>query len=210
MNSSSELKNLFEALAKAQAEMPVAGLNANNPFFKSKYASLPDLVKASRPVLTKNGLAVIQGTKEEAMGRITIHTRLCHTSGEWIESIMSLNPNKPGIQELGKEMSYLKRYQYAMITGVIASDDPDDDDGESAMTHHRGHNNQRPTHAERISKEQYDDISHAIESLPASEQELIVEKLYEFYKIKSLADLPKDTYRQVIDRLRKIIENGTK
>lgn len=215
MNSTAELKNLFEALAKSQAEMPTAGLNANNPFFKSKYANLPELVKASRPVLTKNGLSVIQGTHEQD-GKIILFTRLCHISGEWIESVMSVLPSKPGIQEIGKEMSYLRRYQYACITGVVATDDPDDDDGESAMNAVRNgslpYQSQKPASNanvvdyECISKDQLDELYNAIEQLPEVEHEPMVKKLRKKYDIDELRFLPKAQYRLIVDHVRDSVD----
>lgn len=209
MNSSTELKNLFEALAKAQAEMPTAGLNAANPFFKSKYANLPELVKASRPVLTKNGLSVIQGTHEND-GKILLFTRLCHISGEWIESVMSVLPTKPGIQEIGKEMSYLRRYQYACITGVVATDDPDDDDGESAMQSvrpsqsHVSHQN-RSTNENVvgvISNEQLDQLVIEIQKLPQEMRSPTVAQIASFNKIRVLSELRQDQFEGVMRSIR--------
>jgi hypothetical protein len=57
---STEISELFSALSKAQAEMPIIGETASNSFFKSKYAKFADIIKATRPCLTKNGLAIIQ------------------------------------------------------------------------------------------------------------------------------------------------------
>ena len=57
---STELSELFTALSKAQLEMEVAKTDSVNPFFKSKYADLASVVKASRPHLAKNGLSIIQ------------------------------------------------------------------------------------------------------------------------------------------------------
>src|SRR5271170_773684 len=57
-NRSSECNKLFEALAKAQSEMLIADRDSNNPYFKSKYADLASITRASRPSLTKHGLSV--------------------------------------------------------------------------------------------------------------------------------------------------------
>ncbi len=40
--------------------MPVAVFDATNPFLKSKYASLGAVIHASRPILAKHGLSLIQ------------------------------------------------------------------------------------------------------------------------------------------------------
>ena len=60
MNKSETITHLATALAKAQAEMPVAVFDATNPFLKSKYASLGAVIHASRPILAKHGLSLVQ------------------------------------------------------------------------------------------------------------------------------------------------------
>jgi hypothetical protein len=60
MTRSESLSNLATALAKAQAEMPVAAFDATNPFLKSKYATLGAVIQASRPILAKHRLSLVQ------------------------------------------------------------------------------------------------------------------------------------------------------
>ncbi len=52
MTKSESITHLATALAKAQAEMPVAVFDATNPFLKSKYASLGAVIQSSRPMLS--------------------------------------------------------------------------------------------------------------------------------------------------------------
>ena len=80
-HESKELDKLFEALAKAQLEMEVAKTDNVNPYFKSRYADLASVVKASRPFLAKNGICVIQRTVTTEEGRVFLYTRLCHAPG---------------------------------------------------------------------------------------------------------------------------------
>ncbi len=60
MTQSQSITHLAAALAKAQAEMPVAVFDATNPFLKSKYASLGAVIQSSRPILAKHNLSLIQ------------------------------------------------------------------------------------------------------------------------------------------------------
>jgi hypothetical protein len=60
MTRSESLTHLATALAKAQAEMPVAVFDATDPFLKSKYASLGAVIQASRPILAKHKLSLVQ------------------------------------------------------------------------------------------------------------------------------------------------------
>ncbi|CAM5999030.1 unnamed protein product [Sphagnum balticum] len=125
-----ELNELFGALAKAQAEMETAGLTNANPFFKSKYADLAEIVKSSRPALTKHGLSVIQYIEQNEQGSVLV-SMLGHASGQYITSQMPINPAKTDVQSLGSYITYLRRYSYAALVGVVVCDE--DDDGESSM-----------------------------------------------------------------------------
>jgi hypothetical protein len=130
MAQSEQLNELFSALSKAQAEMEIAGLTSNNPFFKSKYADLAELIKASRPALTNNGLSIIQ-IPESHEGIKYIRTVLGHSSGQWIDGLVEVITTKQDIQSLGSAITYMCRYSYRAMSGVIVSDD--DDDGEAAV-----------------------------------------------------------------------------
>jgi hypothetical protein len=124
------LGQLFEALAKAQGEMEVAIKDSKNPFFKSNYADLCSVIKASRPHLSANGLSVLSFMAEVG-GKTYFITRLGHSSGQFIDSIMPFQPPKQDIQTVGSYITYLRRYAYAALSGVAVSDE--DDDGENAM-----------------------------------------------------------------------------
>jgi hypothetical protein len=60
MTKSESITHLATALAKAQAEMPVAVYDATNSFLKNSYASLGAVIQASRPILAKHKLSLIQ------------------------------------------------------------------------------------------------------------------------------------------------------
>ena len=210
---SPELAELFTALSKAQAEMSAAGLNHENPYFKSKYADLADIVKVSRPALSKNGLSVIQQILPNDDGQNILHCILAHSSGQWIETRMRILPAKSDVQSLASYITYLRRYSYAAIVGVVVSNE--DDDGELAVY------DQRQTAAKGVAintkynpKEQsYESIT--IEQLNELEYELaeypdICEQVLEGLKIQSLADMPKSKFLVSANRIREIknLRNG--
>ncbi len=203
------IKAFNKSLAKAQSEMPTAGLNAANPFFKSRYANLDELVRVSRPVLTKYGFSVEQGTKLFE-GKIVFYTVMRHEEGHSVESIFPIEPSKPGIQEIGKEMTYLRRYLYACITGVVTSDDPEDDDGESAMqpvraSQSHGHYQNRSSHENVvgvISNEQLDQLVTEIQKLPQDMRATMVTQIASFNKIRVLSELRQDQFEGVMRSIR--------
>jgi hypothetical protein len=128
MSSSENLNELFTALSKAQAEMRGALKDADNPFFKSRYSDLSSVWESCRGPLTKHGLSIIQITGQED-GKLVLKTRLCHSSGQWLEGVMPILMAKQDSQSLGSAVSYTRRYSLSAIIGGYAVDD----DGEEAM-----------------------------------------------------------------------------
>jgi hypothetical protein len=194
-----QLDKLFTALAKAQSEMNIAELNCINPFYKSKYADLSSIVKASREFLCKNGLSVIQQIIHNQDGNTLLHTKLCHSSGQWLESRMRVVPTDTKVQSLGSYLAYLRRYAYASIVGVVASDTivnigtegsansaSEDDDGEEDRKNDRHGNG---ASQEKISKEQLHTLEKECESYDD-----IVQMLKDGLKINNLCDMPKEKF----------------
>jgi len=201
------INELSSALAKAQSEMPTAGLRSENPYFKSSYADLAEIVRVSRPYLTKNGLSVTQQILTNDDGGTVLHTILMHSSGQWIETCMRVLPPKNDIQTLGSYITYLRRYTYAALVGVVAADE--DDDGEKAQAVHREtfakgvalntKYNPREESAEVVTKEQLEELEYELAEYPD-----ICEMILEGLKIQSLADMPKTKYSASIRRVREI------
>ena len=192
---SNELDKLFTALAKAQEEMEVAKTDAANPFFQSKYADLPSVVKASRPFLSKNGLSVMQITRLIDKNEVLL-TRLCHASGQWIESHMLVKPKKDDIQTYGSTLTYLRRYAYSALVGVVASGD--DDDGEVAMKPIReGSTSSRSV--ELISKPQLQMLSQELHGAPDW-----LDVVLKHYKIGKLSDMLAKDYTECINKIKEI------
>jgi len=133
---SNEINELAAALVAAQAEFSAVPKGSNNPFFKSKYAALPDVVASASPVLAKHGLAVTQGISFQQgfsdnanVLHDTLTTTLIHKSGQWIQSEMPLHLPKQDPQGQGSAVTYARRYAYMAILGLVADDD---DDGNAA------------------------------------------------------------------------------
>lgn len=118
---------LAEALCAAQAVMSGAKKASANPFFKSKYADLSAVFEAIKGPFADNGLAVTQlmGILD---GRSTMTTRLMHSSGQYVESMMFL-PEIADPQKIGSAITYYRRYMLMAIAGIPA----EDDDGNGAV-----------------------------------------------------------------------------
>lgn len=124
MKHSTETKQVFAALVKAQAEMPPAPKDGNNPHFKSKYSTLQSIAETAKPILPKYGLAVCQ-TFEPACDGVSIITSLVHESGEYITGSLFLKPTKNDPQGYGSAITYGRRYAMAAILGIVADEDDD-------------------------------------------------------------------------------------
>ena len=127
MDKSESIKELATALNKAQAAMGGAVKDANNPFFKSKYADLGAVVKAIKEPFAANGLSYTQFPIEEN-GRIGVETILMHESGEWLSNKFTVNLSKQDAQGAGSAITYCRRYALQAIAGIPS----EDDDGQAA------------------------------------------------------------------------------
>lgn len=112
------------ALVKFQSQLRPVNKDSENPFFKSSYADLSSILQAVVPLLTANGLAVIQPMKVEN-GITILITKIIHSSGESIQSEMVL-PVVADPQKFGSLITYYKRYQLQAILGVSTKDEDDD------------------------------------------------------------------------------------
>ena len=116
---------LYAALVKVQAELPIIQ-KTSVIYGRQKYANFADIIRIARPILVKHGLCVTQSF----LGDILI-TRLCHVSGQYIESNLKLPiPEKVGekqniLHETGKAITYLSRYSFNAIVGIATDEDTD-------------------------------------------------------------------------------------
>jgi len=124
------MKNLLEALAKFHAECTPVSKSADNPFFKSKYATLDAIQEHIRKPLQNNGLVVTQANKVVEGNAIVVSTVWHVESGEYIESEFPVVVTKPTAQEYGSAVSYAKRYSLSGLLNLTIQDE--DDDGNKA------------------------------------------------------------------------------
>lgn len=128
MEKSTEIGKLAAALVAVQLEMPTVKKDSVNPFFKSKYADLATVLQALLPVLTKNGLCIVQQVSN-LDGDTALTTTLMHISGEYISATRPLILPKADPQGQGSAITYARRYDAMAIIGMVADKD---DDGNKA------------------------------------------------------------------------------
>ena len=146
MEKSESIKNLAAALTKAQAEMSGAKKSANNPFFKSKFADLGEVIRCVKEPFENNGLSFMQ-FPVSADGFAGVNTIIMHESGEFISQDFMLKCAKNDPQGMGSAITYAKRYGLQGACGIPS----EDDDGNAASS--KGTPTIKPpTQAEAIEK----------------------------------------------------------
>ena len=128
MKSSETLSKLAPALVKAQAAMAGATKSAANPFFKSKYANLEEVIRVVKEPFAANGLCFVQNPVS-GEGTAGVETIILHESGEFISNEFLLKCSKADPQGMGSAITYARRYGLQSACGVPS----EEDDGESAM-----------------------------------------------------------------------------
>jgi hypothetical protein len=124
MLTSEKVDALADALCKAQSEIKAAAKDRDNPFFKSRYATLDAVWEACRGPLTAHGLSVLQGATSEGH-MVTVTTMLLHQSGQWVKSPLTLAGKDASPQAVGSAITYARRYGLGAMVGVTAEEDDD-------------------------------------------------------------------------------------
>ena len=124
---SNSLDKFMPAFIAVQSNLKAPIKDTANPFFKSKYADLSSVWESARELLAANGLGIVQTTRLLESCTV-LHTKMVHTSGQYITSDYPLNPIKNDPQGLGSALTYARRYSLQSMLGIT----PEDDDGNAA------------------------------------------------------------------------------
>jgi len=117
--------DMFDDLKKVQESIVKLQKGAKNPFFKSKYVELNQVLEVVKPVLHENNFVLLQLPQHKLeTGKNTLKTILLHSSGKTIESEIELvcaDKNDP--QKLGGAITYMRRYSIIAMLGLEQEDD---------------------------------------------------------------------------------------
>lgn len=117
------MKELLTALLNVQMEVSSVTKNANNPYFKSKYADYINIQEAVFPILHKHGILVMQPTLVRD-GRNYVNTRLYHVAtGQMLEADTEIIFKAGDAQAQGSGITYARRYGLMAILSLGADDD---------------------------------------------------------------------------------------
>lgn len=150
-----EIKNIQEAIGYVQQKMPTLNKDASNPYAKSKYVTLDNILKHLMPIASEIGLVIMQNpitpdvqnpiipanvSIEKGNGNntqvssqvknyayIQIETRL-YFKGEELVFKSYIQPIELAgnlPQIFGSAVTYLKRYQLVALFGIATGEDDD-------------------------------------------------------------------------------------
>lgn len=121
---------LDAALLEAQAKFGVVLKDADNPYFKSSYVSLPGLLALVRPILRDHNVLISSSYQLVPGVGFTVSTTVSHTtSGGWRVSTFPVpDPSKP--QSVGAAGTYGLRLSLLQLLSISG----EDDDGNAATT----------------------------------------------------------------------------
>lgn len=126
MTEQTNTPTIFDALAAAQSEFGPVRKNGKANY--GKYATLDEILSATRPALNRHGIFLCQKV-EAADGGLTVETLLCHkgetlTSGKLFMPITAVKGGNAA-QAMGSARTYACRYSLASFLGIAADDDDD-------------------------------------------------------------------------------------
>lgn len=199
MNKSESIKNIASAISKFQSEVPNPKKVAENPFFKSSYVPLDEVINVIKPYLAKHGLSFFQSSGGDGKN-ITVTTMLMHESGEWIESDpLTVIATKADPQQAGSAITYARRYSLSAILGIASEED---DDGNS------GSGKTPPEETKKVSEQQLGEITQLIDKY-AVMKDGNAEELTKYFeiklKVKSLEEINNVQAGKLINELNKLI-----
>jgi len=199
---------LAQALSVAQGSFPELKFSQVNAFTKTEYADLAEILKVIRKPLADNNLSVTQIIHVKEAGEIIIHTRLIHSSGQYLESRTRVIAIAGDQKATDSAITFSKRQALMSIVGIASAQDYSDDDGVSAMEKSRIafdkgtalNKDYKPQEGiETISKDQIAELDYELQDYPD-----VCKDIFDSLRIESLSDIPKSMYRDVISRVRQI------
>lgn len=201
---SEETSELFKAMSAFQSEVKQPKKDANNPFFKSKYVPLENVIDAIHTVGSKHGLsemtypAISENGLEYGVGVV-----ITHLSGQYIQfPPVTLKPDKNTPQGVGAAMTYARRYALSSAFGIAS--ETDDDANEISGNTNKKPNNKPAPKVEIVSQAQATFLNKLVTDVSeASNGVATVDGLLSKLNIKDMKKLQMNQYGTALNQLNK-------
>lgn len=112
------MKTIYQKLAQAKSEIGAISKDSKNPFYKSKYFDINQLLQHVEPVLEKYGLMIMQPIIEGKVVSLIIDVE----TGKDCRSEIQLTDERDP-QKIGSQISYFRRYTLSSLLSLQAEDD---------------------------------------------------------------------------------------
>ncbi len=201
MKRSESITNLAKALCAVQSELEPAPKNSNG--YNYEYTDLTDIVKAVCPVITRHGLCFSQSPTEFTDSKVGVVTLLMHTSGEWIESTMTLPVSKATAQEIGSAITYAKRYSLSALVGLVY----ENEDSPKRLKNNTNKTNKQTTEVKKISEGQRKSLFEILKSKGFNSEEM--QTFLGTLGYKNSKDIPEDKFDIVFNAAVGLKVNGS-
>ena len=224
MIKSESIKNIAVAMSQFRKQVKQPLKDADNPYFKSKYVPLENVVEAIDSVGGEHGLSFIQEVKTSDDGMVGVTTIIFHTSGEWLEfEPLYLKPDSTKPQAYGSAITYARRYSLSSAFGITS--DQDDDGNEANGNNSRQKSNVVPMQHQPTQEELNKEATQRINSLydemikldHEMTPEIINQKLKEQLKVNDLKKVNPGLIIKTLEngvsakrKARKVANNQTK
>ena len=125
MKTSEQTADIFKAFGEFRKVLKQPLKDASNPFFKSKYVPLENVVEVIDEAIKGTGLSYSQEATSEG-NYISVATHVFHESGQFISfDPLSLPATKADAQGFGSAVTYAKRYALSAVFGITSDQDDD-------------------------------------------------------------------------------------
>lgn len=123
-------KSLAQKLLEVQQTIGAAVKDAANPFFKSQYADLNQILAMAKEALNPHGLVIVQGPGISESGKGYIESSIIDTeSGQQVFCRVPFSGNEKNMQEIGAATTYGRRFG---LVSLLALEQIDDDGNEAS------------------------------------------------------------------------------
>jgi len=111
----------MDKILKIQTEIGVMAKDKKNPFFKSSYFDVNQIISQLLPLLEKHGLTVMQPLSN-LEGKPALKTLIYDGDKLILEDVVPL-PENPDSQKMGSAITYFRRYFLQSLFLLQAEDD---------------------------------------------------------------------------------------
>lgn len=197
MEKSTSIKEIATSLSKFQSKVEAVKKDASNPFFKSKYASLENIIEAIRKPLEEVGLSFSQFPT----GENELSTILMHTSGEFLQSTVKMSPKDNTPQGQGSAITYMRRYSLSAVLGLSTEEDDDGNAASKPKAPEKKQEAKKPVKVLATLTDIKKSIAANLEKLGVNYKELTPEESKQMFMDMTQLEPTEDNFLEINNRL---------